>query len=171
MGQKGKEFNQVDSAFFNKKAKLVPKLPQTINDLKDLPDNYKETKKKLRFLASSTSNFNKFINFASLIMLTVLASSKRWWGDGTFKSAPKHYYQHYIIHGHYKGWPLPGCFSLLSGKSYDLYNNMITSLKEAAIAYGLTLSPKEIFVDYEQGAIKAFKFHFLVILMLRVILI
>jgi len=150
------EFNKVDSCFFTKKAKLVPKLPQSIDELKDLPDIYKETKKKLRFLASSTSIFNKFITFASLIMLTILAVSKRWCCDGTFKSAPAHFYQHYIIDGHYKGWPLPGCFSFLSGKSYDIYNLMLTNLKEA----GLILAPKEIFVDFEQGAIKAFKFHF-----------
>ena len=55
------EFNQVDSAFFTKKAKLVPKLPQSIDDLKNLPDNYKEPKKKERFLASSISNFSKYI--------------------------------------------------------------------------------------------------------------
>jgi hypothetical protein len=35
------EFNKVDSCFFTKKAKLVPKLPQSIDELKDLPDIYK----------------------------------------------------------------------------------------------------------------------------------
>jgi hypothetical protein len=37
---------------------------------------------------------------------------------------------------------------------------MLTNLKEASSATGLILAPKEIFVDFEQGAIKAFKFHF-----------
>ena len=37
---------------------------------------------------------------------------------------------------------------------------MLTNLNEAASASCLILATKEIFVDFEQGAIKAFKFHF-----------
>ena len=62
------EFNQVDSAFFTKKAKLVPKLPQSIDDLKDLPDNFKETKKKERFF-SKIKKKNKNNNFTPVLFL------------------------------------------------------------------------------------------------------
>jgi hypothetical protein len=37
---------------------------------------------------------------------------------------------------------------------------MLTNLKEAASASCLILATKEIFVDFNPGAIKAFKFHF-----------
>jgi hypothetical protein len=37
---------------------------------------------------------------------------------------------------------------------------MITRLKEAAMQHNLKLNPANIYVDFEQGAIKAFKFHF-----------
>ena len=59
----------------------------------------------------------------SLIGLTILSQSEKWWCDGTFKTAPKFYYQHYIIHGKYKNsWPLPAMFRFMSGKSYELYS-------------------------------------------------
>ena len=48
----------------------------------------------------------------------------------------------------------------MSGKSYELYSLMLSQLKEAAQAVGLTLAPKIIHCDFEKGAIKAFKIHF-----------
>ena len=80
--------------------------------------------------------------------------------DGTFKSAPQYNYQHYIIHGKYIGWPLPGSFSFLSGKSTEIFNQMLPNLKEEALEVGLTLKPKMIAVDFELAAISAFKLHF-----------
>ena len=44
------EFESKDSAFFAHKNKLVPKLPTNIDDLKDLPEDYKLTTTKQRFL-------------------------------------------------------------------------------------------------------------------------
>ena len=34
------EFHSIDSAFFKKKSNLVPTLPTSLEDLKDLPDKY-----------------------------------------------------------------------------------------------------------------------------------
>ena len=89
------------------KNKKVPKLPQNIDDLKDLPIHYKETLTKQRFLASPIDMICKYLLLTSLIGLTILSKSEKWWVDGTFKTAPKFYYQHYIIHGKYNNkWPL-----------------------------------------------------------------
>ena len=38
------EFENKDSHFFSRKNKSIPKLPVGIDDLKDLPDQYKETR-------------------------------------------------------------------------------------------------------------------------------
>ena len=77
------------------------------------------------------------------------------------KSSPKFYYQHYIIHGKYRNaWPLPGCFTFLAGKSFELYSLMLTQLKLTASEHNLELKPSEIHCDFEKGAIKAFMLHF-----------
>ena len=52
------EFDSKDSAFFVQRNKLIPKLPTSINDLQDLPDDYKITISKERFLASKISLVN-----------------------------------------------------------------------------------------------------------------
>jgi len=78
--------------------------------------------------------FKCFITFASLAGLNILAKSEKWWSDGTLKSSPQLFYQHYIIHGKVNGWALPGCFSFLTGKSKEIYSQMLTNLKETAMA-------------------------------------
>ena len=61
--------------------------------------------------------FSKYVMMDSLIGLTILADSKKWWCDGSFKTSPKFYYQHYIIHGKFKSsWPLPAVFSFYQEK-------------------------------------------------------
>ncbi len=61
------QFDSVDSAFFSYKNKLVPALPDNIDDLKDLPQNYKVTTDNRRFLSSPIELFSKLIIMASLI--------------------------------------------------------------------------------------------------------
>ena len=86
----------------------------------------KLTKSKLRFLGSPIEKTSSFLLLASFIGLTILYMSEKWWCDGTFKTAPKYYYQHYIIHGKYKSkWPLPGMYSFMPGKSFALYLEML----------------------------------------------
>jgi len=115
----------------------LPKLPQGIEELKELPDAYKLTKSNKQLLASPVNLFSQFIILASVIGLNILSKSEKWWCDGTFKSSPNLYYQHYIIHGRYNGWPLPGMFTFLSGKTKDIYCQMFTTLKDAAFACNL----------------------------------
>ena len=139
------EFESKDSAYFAHKNKFVPKLPTGIEDLKDLPEDYKQTTTKKSFLSSPIDELSKYLLLCSFIGLSILCHSEKWWCDGTFRTAPKFYYQHYIIHGKYKNkFPLPGMFSFMSGKSYDLYSLMLTQLKESAQLVGLTLAPKII---------------------------
>lgn len=52
------EFDSKDSGLFKRKNKLVPKLPSSIEDLTDLPEDYKLTITKQRFLASPIELFS-----------------------------------------------------------------------------------------------------------------
>ena len=67
------DLHSIDSALYVRKGKHVPVLPKGLDELKDLPDDYKETKTKLKYLASPIELFKSFITFASLIGLTVLS--------------------------------------------------------------------------------------------------
>jgi hypothetical protein len=53
-------------------------------------------------------------------------------GDGTFSVVPDGFYQLYIIQGLYKSNMLPCVFSLLTGKSEEIYRKLILELKDGA---------------------------------------
>ena len=72
------EFESRDSGMFNKKNKLVQKLPTNINDLSELPEQYKLTTTKQRLLASLIELFSKLMIMISVLGLTIHSESKKW---------------------------------------------------------------------------------------------
>ena len=113
-----------------------------------------------------------------MLCIEALAGSKVWNCDGTFHSAPKLFYQHYIIHGLYQDERhVPCVYSFLKGKIFktlffikiidfiilfkgkttEIYSNFISCLQDEAESLNFTLAPTLIMVDFEQAAIKCFK--------------
>ena len=80
--------------------------------------------------------------------------------DGTFKSCPELYSQLYIIMAWFMGQVMPAAYILLGGKKTTTYIRMIKELKLAVESIGLTFLPEFICLDFEAGAIKAFKLEF-----------
>ena len=64
------EYESRNSGLFKKKTKLVPKLSTNIDDLQDLPDNFKLTTTKKCFLAIPIELFSKLMLIISTIGLT-----------------------------------------------------------------------------------------------------
>ena len=54
----------------------------------------------------------------------------------------------------------PCAFVLLTGKKEQLYKQVISELKDAALNLKLVLQPKVIMTDFELAAINAFSYHF-----------
>ena len=108
------------------------------------------------------SKDHRIIIFASDIGLKILAKSKRIHCDGTFISAPSQFEQVYIIHGEYKGNIMHFVFALLTGKSEKLFRKMIEEINFGVLNLGLDIRNdfQQIFVDFEQAAIKTFSYHF-----------
>ena len=65
------EFESKDSAYFAHKNKFVPKLPTGIEDLKDLPEDYKQTTTKKSFLSSPIDELSKYLLLCSFIGLSI----------------------------------------------------------------------------------------------------
>jgi len=84
------EYESRDSGLMKKKNRLVPNLPNSTNDLEDLPEDYKLTTSKQRFLASPIELFSKIMLLISLIGLKILGSSKN--GDVKALSQNLHYF-------------------------------------------------------------------------------
>ena len=62
------EFESKDSAYFAHKNKILLKLPQNIDDLKDLPSHYQQTTTKQRFLASPIDLMCKYLSIHKKIV-------------------------------------------------------------------------------------------------------
>ena len=62
--------------------------------------------------------------------LRILSDSKRWQAKGTFDTAPKMFYQLYILHGLFRSHLIPSAVVLLSGKSENLYKQVKQSFRK-----------------------------------------
>ena len=76
---------------------LVPKTRETI----DLDGQFITMLDGLHFLLFDTEGNDRIIAFASDRQLDCLSRLSKWHSDGTFKSSPELFSQHYIIHGWY----------------------------------------------------------------------
>jgi hypothetical protein len=89
--------------------------------------------------------------------LDLLAKSGIVFGDGTFSSTPKHFYQTFVLSARfvYDGGEraVPCVWALLSGKKQGLYELVFRKVAEAA---GLQWSTKRLICDFELGIGKAF---------------
>jgi hypothetical protein len=100
------------------------------------------------------------IIFASDLQLRLMCSSKQIGVHGTFKLCPALFAQLYIIMGWCKGECMPVAFALLGRKKEATYRRMILELTSACRNLSLEFRPPRVILDFEQGAIAAFK-HFL----------
>ncbi|CAF1514206.1 unnamed protein product [Didymodactylos carnosus] len=84
------------------------------------------------------------LGFCSHEGLFRLSISPHWGADGTFRTAPKHFEQAYIIHGYDSISTKPGFFATLKNKEKKTYFSMLTNLQHYASSYGIQLSPATI---------------------------
>jgi hypothetical protein len=157
------QYSEIKPALYKNRQKAFPSLPQSLGEFTIEQDNYNFhlNEDGQRFLLADTKlNNDRIVIFSSSIGLEVLEKLKKWHCDGTFKTAPKLFYQFYLIYGTSKGNIMPCAFILLIGKSEAIYKRMINELHEAALGMRLKLEPEMIYVDFELAAIKAFQYYY-----------
>lgn len=86
-----------------------------------------------------------------------LAQCHIWHCDGTFKTAPKLFQQSYTIHGKNNYSMKPFVFAALTNKYETTYVDFLENLLLYANNNSINLSPSSILIDFEQGAMNAFK--------------
>ena len=164
--QPGVDFVQYALAvpqFDNRRTKLtqirrseMPLLPRTRETI-DLDGHFITTLDGLRFLLFDTEGSDRIIAFASDRQLECLSRSSKWHSDGTFKSSPDLFSQHYIIHGWCEETMFP-CVSLLTpDRTKQTYKKLLRRLKQSTT---YVFQPQQVMMDFEQGAIKAFAEEF-----------
>ena len=145
------QFRAIQSGLYKHKAKQWPVIPVNRSDLK-IEDEWALCEDKTRrFLLYQDE---ELVILCSDDGLRILSDSKRWQAKGTFDTAPKMFYQLYIIHGLFRLHLIPSAFVLLSGKSENLY------IKDGALNISIELKPEVVMTDFELAAINSFKYHF-----------
>ena len=98
----------------------------------------------------------RVIVYATDDCLDELESATTAYFDGTFKVAPRHFCQIWVIRVKVGEVTIPVAYAILEDKSYQSYSLAIEMLKEAAP----TWSPTLILTDFEQSELKALYEHF-----------
>ena len=77
--------------------------------------------------------------------------------DGTFNTPPKLFKQLYVIHARLRQSAVTCAYALLTGKSQEVYEEMLQAISRAAEELGFTLDPESVHLDFERPVINAVK--------------
>ena len=98
--------------------------------------------------------------FASPMAVQLPGANEHWNSDGTFRTAPKLFYQSYSIHvwGDFNMKPV--IYAALHNKKIDTYDIFLNELIQYGKSDGISLNPKSILIDFEMSVFKAFSQNF-----------
>ena len=147
---------------------IVPPLPITVADIDFASPIYKEyslTEEGGLFLRYDNRIFNRrIIIFMSDGGIEWLRESLSIHGDGTFASAPKLFFQFYLIFGQKNIMILPCAYCCLPDKKTDTYIEVLGIIKLTVNplggVYSQSFSPKVSMTDFEQSIMQSVKNFF-----------
>ena len=127
-------------------------LPPTVNDL-HIPEIYQRTTTNEQFLLydNEDADVARMLIFATQQDLHLLARSKHWFIDGTFKIVPGLFFQLYTIHALHNSQIIPCVYALLPNKQEATYTSLFQILKNSQNE----LNPESILADFEVAALNA----------------
>ena len=135
-----------------------PKEPDSLSEL-EIEGEWSETSTGQRFLVhdSGKESSQRVIVFASNEGIRQLAMKGEWYMDGTFNTAPKLFNQLYVIRARLGQSAVTCAYALLTGKSQELYEEMLQAISRAAEELGFTLDPESVHLHSEGPVINAVK--------------
>jgi hypothetical protein len=147
------EFSHVRTSVSRAKQE-VPRIPRTVTDV-NIAGVWAETWNGDNFLAH-IDNAWAVVVFATDENFTVLQQCRDLFIDGTFRTAPRPYYQYVTIHGTFGGRVIPLVSCLLGGKTVGHYRQILQTLKaKVRQVTGHSLRPKRVICDFELAVMSA----------------
>lgn len=133
-----------------------PRNPMSLSEL-EIPDPYDKTMGGDQFLQfdSGVDDENRVLIFYAKDDFVKLCNSGIALADGTFKTAPRHFYQMFTIHGVVDGKVYPLVYALTARKTEATYTLIFDKLKEHATQLNLQFSPPHFVCDFELGIINS----------------
>lgn len=133
-----------------------PAIPHNRSDI-EFPEIYKTTENGEPFLLyDSGKSENRILIFSTTRNLQLLARSKHWYADGTYKTVPHLFQQLYTIHGLHNQISIPLVYALLPSKTEECYIRFLRALKNLEHA----VNPSTIMIDFERAMVNAITVEF-----------
>lgn len=133
-----------------------PALPCRLEDVIEIPEPYSLLNGENWVLYDNGQDADhRVILFGSRRTLQDMGNSRRWYGDGTFKSRPKIAAQLYILHYEKNGQVFPGFYYLMADRTEDSYIIAFRALHD--ILPPQSVGPQKFSVDFELAASNAFR--------------
>ena len=153
-GLNQRDIDNVRKAMWRQNRKHQPKLPiSRMDPLRAISEL--ETRQDVKIVTDEETQIACVYSPSAMVYLH---RSQDMFGDGTFKSCPKHFEQLYTIITFADGMYVPVAFFLLPGSSKEVYQNMFKLLYSLHFEVrGSCLEGKILHLDFEQAAHAAAK--------------
>lgn len=116
--------------------------------LEDDPQNF--------LLLDNHDNNNRLIVFGSPCSLQKLSTSQRWFVDGNFAMAPRHFAQLYVIRVPCGSSAVTVVFALLQKKNQETYTQLFQTIVDTCVRRGFQHpAPNTVHCDFEIAAHQA----------------
>ena len=151
-------FDRVKSSLYEYRSSKQPLIPKILSSI-IIPRRLTRTlmNQKILFCHNYLASV---LGFASPMAVQLLGANEHWNSNGTFRTAPKLFYQSYSIHVWDDFSMKPIIYAALPNKKIDTYDILLNELIQYAKSYGISLSAKSILIDFEISACKAFSKNF-----------
>lgn len=141
-------FDNVRTRLKRHRAKFVPALPTSINDVV-ITDEWAKTSNGHKFLSLLDNNWGIVI-LTTRRFLKVLQQCDSIYVDGTFRTAPRPYEQFLTIHGLYNGFVVPLVFCLITNKTTAQYRQILQHVKQKILRVTRRpWQPSRVVLDFE----------------------
>ncbi|CAF5027825.1 unnamed protein product [Rotaria sp. Silwood1] len=151
-------FDRIKSSLYEYRSSKQPPIPKTLASI-DVPYSLTRTLMGQNFLFCN-NNLLSILGFASPMAIQLLGANPHWSSDGTFRTAPKLFYQSYSIHIWDDYTMKPVVYAALLNKNINTYDIFLSELTAYAKTNGISLLPKSILIDFEMAAYNAFSKNF-----------
>jgi hypothetical protein len=150
--------NNLKQAIYHIRKSKFPKEPATANEITLQNDWTLSLAGEPWNIADVRSNGERALVFATEDNLRHLGDAKVWLADGTFKYCPEQFQQLYVVHADCNGSVMPLLYVLMTRMTEALYEECLRDVAEVTReAFGVTLAPQVVVLDFERAAHRAFR--------------
>jgi hypothetical protein len=143
---------------YNYRSLKHPPLPKSLSSI-EVPHLLTRTLLNDQFLL----NHNRramILTFSSLTAIKLLGENHHWNADGTFRTAPRLFYQSFSIHVCDEYSMKSAIYAALPSKRKIIYDEFLQDVISFAKINGVKLAPKTILTDFEVALYKSFSHSF-----------